>query len=105
MALLLSNVPHIAFAESRMISTSQIADDLSRAEAQQQIDTYLKMPELRKALTERGVSPDEISQRLASLSDSEMRQMATDMNQARYGGDILITILIVVLIIFLIKRI
>jgi hypothetical protein len=105
MAFLLTNLPHIAFAESHMISTAQIADELSRTEAQQQVESYLEKPELRKALLERGISPDEVSYRLASLSDSELRQMATQMHQAQYGGDILITVLIVVLIIFLIKRI
>lgn len=104
MALLLSHLPHIAFAESQMIPTSQVADELSRTEAQQQIETYLEKPELRKALLEKGISPDEVSYRLASLSDSELRQMATEMNHAQYGGDILFTVLIVVLIIFLIKR-
>jgi hypothetical protein len=105
MALLLSNLPHIAFAESHMISTSQVADELSRTEAQQQIESYLEKPELRKALIARGISPDEVSYRLASLSDSELRQMATEMNRAQYGGDILLAILVIVLIIFLIKRI
>ncbi len=112
---LMSNLPHVAFAETKspqrpqshnqMISTSQVADELSRTEAQQQVESYLEKPELRKALIERGISPDEVSYRLASLSDTELRQMATEMNNAQYGGDILITVLIVVLIIFLVKRI
>jgi len=105
MALLLTNLPQFAFAESHMISTSQVADELSRAEAQQQIESYLEKPELRKALLERGISPDEVSYRMASLSDSELRQMASEMNHAQYGGDILIAILVIVLIIYLIKRI
>lgn len=105
LSLMLSHLPQVAFAESQMISTAQVAEELSRTEARQQVENYLEKPELRKALLARGISPDEVSARLATLSDSELRQMATEMNSAQYGGDILLAILLVVLIIYFAKRI
>lgn len=107
MSLILSNVPAVAMAESgrTMIPTSVAVTELSRAESQRKISDELAKDDLRKALLDRGVSPDEVSTRLASLSDAELRQLAGQIDQARAGGDILFTILIVVLIIFLIKRI
>jgi hypothetical protein len=105
LSLMLSHLPQVAIAESQMIPTAQVAEEMSRAEAQAQVETFLKKPELREALIARGISPDEASSRLAALSDSELRQMATEMNSAQYGGDILLAILLVVLIIYFAKRI
>jgi len=105
MALTMSNLPQVVFAESQMISTAEVAEELSRGEAQQKVEGYLQRQEVRQGLLDRGISPDEVSQRLASLSDTELKQMATEMDRAQYGGDILVAILIVVLIIYLIKRI
>lgn len=113
MSLLLTNLPSVAFAEtslqsstmSGMISTQAVVENLTRAEAKQNIENYLSRSDLRQKLIDHGVSPDEVSKRLATLSDSEMRQLSGQMDQARYGGDILIAILVIVLIIFLIKRI
>jgi hypothetical protein len=104
MAFFMTNLPHVAFAESHMIATSEAVREFDRAQTQARVQSYLQMNAVKKALAARGISPDEMNQRLASLSDQELRQMADQMDQARYGGDILIAILIVVLIIFLIKR-
>ncbi|MBX2988350.1 MAG: PA2779 family protein [Bdellovibrionaceae bacterium] len=105
LSLLMSNLPGVAFASTGMISTAAVAEELNRAEAQRRVQSYLDRPDLREALIEQGLSPDEVSSRLASLSEAEMRQLAGQMEEARYGGDILVTVLLVVLIIFLVKRI
>ncbi|MGZ5280017.1 MAG: PA2779 family protein [Pseudobdellovibrionaceae bacterium] len=105
MALLLTHLPNVAFAESKMISTSEVAERLSRGEAEAKVEGYLQRQEIRQGLLDRGISPDEVSHRLASLSDTELSQMATEMDRAQYGGNILLTVLLVVLIIYLVKRI
>jgi hypothetical protein len=66
---------------------------------------YLNEGHVRDQLIQNGVAPEEASVRLASLSDQELRQLATQVQEARAGGDILVTILLVVLIVFLVKRI
>lgn len=103
MSLFISNVP--ALAADGMISTSSAVADLSRAQAQQNVQNFVNQGEVRSELLKRGVSPDEVTSRLASLSEAEVKQLAGQIETARAGGDILWTILIVVLIIFLIKRI
>ena len=110
LTLLLSHIPNIAVAEvalhlGQMIPTSELVTDLTREQAQSRIQNYLDQKELRQRLAERGLSADEISSRLASLSDTEMKQLAQQMDQAQYGGDILVAILLVVLIIYFVKRI
>ncbi len=104
MAMFISNVPSTVFAEA-MISTSVVAAELTRAQAQANVENILQRTDVRAELLKRGVAPDEITSRLASLSETELRELSGQMDQARAGGDILIAILVVVLIIFLIKRI
>lgn len=110
MTLLMSHIPNVAVAEvalqkGQMVPTNILVADLTREQAQSKIQNFLDQKDLRQKLAERGLSADEISVRLASLSDNEMKQLAGQMDQAQYGGDILIAILLVVLIIFLVKRI
>jgi hypothetical protein len=104
MSALMSQVPSTALA-GNMIPTSSVVAELSRAELQNDIESYLQEDQVRSELAKNGVSSEEISSRLASLSELELRQLAGQVQEARAGGDILMTILIVVLIIFLIKRI
>jgi hypothetical protein len=110
MAFFMTNLPHLAYAEStdKMIPTSIVAEQLSRAQAQTKVQDYLNRDDIKKELLKRGVSPEEVSQRLAGLSDHELRQLAGQMDQALYGGSvagILIVVVLVLLIIYLAKRI
>ena len=104
MSLFISNVPSTVLADG-MVSTSEVVAGLTREEAKADIENLLSREDVQNELEKRGVSAQEISSRLASLSAEEMRQLSGQINEARAGGDILITILVVVLIIFLIKRI
>ncbi len=105
MSLMMSNIPAVAFAEAQMISTTTLVNDLTRAQTEQKLQEFLSRSDVRQKLVEKGLSPEEASLRLASLSETELRQLSNQVDQAHAGGDILIAILVVVLIIFLIKRI
>ena len=110
LSLLLTNAPNLAFAEGvkefsgQMIPTSHVIADLTRAQAENKIEEFLSRSEVRQQLLEQGVSSEEVSLRMAALSESELKQLAHQVQQARAGGDILFTILIVVLIIYIVKR-
>jgi hypothetical protein len=104
LASLMVSVPAYAVTNQGMIPTSVVVAEMDRAQAQQRIQDFVKRADVQKALIDRGVSPSEVSSRLASLSETELHQLAGQVEQARAGGDILIVILIVVLIIFLIKK-
>lgn len=114
LSLIMSHMPEVAAATAtlppaeQMISTNSAVEMLSRSETESKVREHLQNEQLRTALQEHGVSADEVSSRLASLSNAELNQLATQMDQAKYGGDvggILIVVLLVVLIIYLIKRI
>ncbi len=114
MSVLLTNIPYLAWADSlenvpqQMITTSAVVEQMNRQQTEQKVQDFLARTEVRNEFVKRGVSPDEVSMRIASLSDRELKQLATQMDQARFGGDvigILIVVLLVVLIIYLAKRI
>jgi hypothetical protein len=108
LTVMLSHVPNVAAAEiasNQMVPTEAVVADLSRAQTEAKVLNYLSKSEVQQKLIENGVSPDEASARLASLSDQELKNLSVQIDKAQYGGDILFAILIVVLIIYLIKRI
>jgi len=105
---LLTNIPNMAFAESAklsMIPTSIVVAELTRAEAQAKVQSLLSRSEVQKQLLANGVSIEEASRRVASLSEAELRNLAGQLEQERAGGDVLVAVLLVVLIIYLVKRI
>lgn len=105
MSLWLTNLPSVAAAQVKMISTTSVVDDLSRAQTEQKVRDFLTREDVRKQLIARGVSPDEVSSRLASLSQSELNQLSGQINKAQAGGEILVAIVLILLIIFLVQRI
>ncbi len=106
MAAFISQAPAVAFAEvNRMLPTTTLIEELNREEATSQVQEFLSRDDVQAALIQRGLSPAEASDRLASLSVAELNDLSKQVQEAKAGGAILVTILIVVLIIFLIKRI
>ncbi|AZZ36295.1 hypothetical protein CIK05_05655 [Bdellovibrio sp. qaytius] len=109
LTLSLSNLPQVVFAETvhaqKMISTTEVLERFDRKVAQQKVANYLNQQDVEKKLVEQGVSVSEAKDRIASLSDSELQNLSQQIDKAQYGGDILFTILIIVLIIYLVKRI
>jgi hypothetical protein len=110
LSLCLAHIPEVASAEiaDQMIPTQAVVDSLSRIDLESKIQAQLNREDLKNEFRKLGVSPDEVSQRVANLSDAELRQLSQQMDQARYGGDIigiLVIALVVVLIIYFAKRI
>lgn len=108
LSALMTHIPDVALAETAatsMIPTSVVVSDLNKAEAQANVENFLNRDDVRQQLMKNGISPEEAATRVAALSPAEMKDLSSQMDQARAGGDILVTILVVVLIIFLIQRI
>ena len=110
LSLTLSHFPEVAFGAvaEQMISTTEVVETLSRTQVEAKIQSYLDREDLQKELKKLGISPTEVTERMASLSVPELNQLASQMDQARYGGDvfgILILVLVILLIIYLAKRI
>lgn len=111
MAAVISNVPHIAVAKvaGKMISTAEVVQELSREQAMAKVNTILSHAEVREKLVKLGLTQDEISKRMATLSDVEMQKFADQLDQAQFAGDgvvgILVIVVLVLLVIYLAKRV
>ncbi len=103
----LSNTPAFAAAAAhdfKLITTAEVVDEVSRAQKEQQVKDFLSRSDVRDQLIKHGVNADEASMRVASLSEQELNQLSTQVDEARAGGNILVAILLIVLIIYLVKR-
>lgn len=110
MAAILTNIPYMAAAEAipAMIPTSVVVEQMSMNEARAKVEAVVNREDVKSELIKRGVSPAEVNARIASLSEREMRQLASQMEAAQFGGDvtgILIVVVLVLLIIFLVRRV
>ena len=76
----------------------------SRQADLEQLGAVLARGEVAKALASRGLAPHEVEQRLAQLSDEDLRSLAANVDQIQAAGDvpqyiwILLAVLIVVII-------
>ncbi len=105
MSAILTNAPSLAMAESGMIATHTAVEELNEPQTLQRVQDFLSRADVQQLLIERGLTSDEATKRIASLSEMELRQLSGQIEQARAGGDALVTILIIVLIVFLVTRI
>lgn len=109
MSFVMTHIPEVASAEAapRMISTQEVVDLMSREEAEAKVITQLDRKDIQVELKKFGVSSEDAKSRLASLSEIEVRQLASEMENAQYGGviGILLAVVLVLLIVYLAKRV
>ena len=81
-------LPRSASAESHVVSPSQMQQDLSAASAVRQrneeaVRSFLATPQAERALQMAGVQPQQASNAISQLSDSELAQLATRSQNAQ----------------------
>lgn len=72
----------------------------------QEILKGIDNPEAQKQLAKFGITPEEAKQRVAALSDQEIRDMMNSKSSLQAGGDVIIgltTVLLIVIIILLVR--
>jgi len=90
--------------QAAMISSAQVADSVFSTAGDQdraRIITALSRTDVQTALVERGIDPVQARSRVASLTDEEASAMATQIENAPAGGDILGVIVLVFLVLLL----
>lgn len=95
-------------AKASMITTSEAFDSTKRDLAQKNVSDFLHRGDVKEQLVKLGLSPEEAQKRLTSLTDKEVKELSADIEESRAAGDlggILVLVLLIVLIIFLVKRI
>jgi hypothetical protein len=68
----------------------------SRAADMQQVQHVLESKVVAQRLAEVGLSEDEIQTRLGALTDEQLHSVASQLDGLQPGGDVLITLLIII---------
>jgi len=91
LALTLSTVGVFPNAVSAgMVGTAAILDlDIDRSSPRERVQTALTREDVRERLEAYGVAPEDAKQRVAVLSDAELRELSQRMETLPAGGDIL----------------
>ncbi len=111
LTVLLTRVPELYAVDAvqgQMISTTAWVNEAARQEMAEKVSKFLDRNDVREQMTASGVSAEEAKLRVAALSDAELQNLSNEIDKATYGGDvvgILVIVLLVVLIIYLVKRI
>ena len=96
-------------ANAGMIPTSEAVSGLTMAQNRENVNAFFNRQEVRKELVKFGVSANEASMRIASLSDSEIQRLAGEIDRAPAGGDAIVisltTVLLVIIILILLGKI
>lgn len=91
-------------ASAAIVSTREAAAPAGMAAERERVASFFSRDDVRKALEEQGVAPQAAIDRIAALSDEEVQQLATRIDEAPAGGNIL-GILFTVFIILLVTDI
>lgn len=88
-------------AQAAMVTTGAMVAQEQRADLEQKVMRLVNQEAASKVLASNGVTPDDVQQRLARLSDSELQQLANKADALPAGEGVLGVILLVILILVL----
>lgn len=100
--------PMMKSAHAGMISTSTAVEQMTKTADHQKVADFMGRKEVQDQLIKLGVNPIEAQERVAGLSDNELRKIAGSIENNTAGGNIvgiLTLVLLVILIIYFAKRI
>ena len=106
MTMLLISTPYQS-ALAALIDTGTVLDENQSREARDYIKQILAREDVRSALIAQGIDPLEAEARIASLSESEIIELADQIENLPAGGDglgfVIAVLVIVVLVIVIMK--
>ena len=94
-----------AIAQAEMISTLQAVESSGRAADLATINGALAREQVRQQFVAHGVDPAVIEARLASLTDSELRMLATQIEQMPAGASFLAVIGVVFVVLLILEMV
>lgn len=101
MSIFASSLQHAATAG--VISTQQYLAAVDRDAALARIDAVLARAEVRDQLERLGVDGVAADERIAALTDQELQQLATDLENLPAGGDLLGVVGVVFLVLLILE--
>ena len=100
-SLFVSSVQSAAYAS--VISTQEYLTAVDREATRARIDAVLAREEVRSKLEQYGVDPAETDARLAALTDPELEQLATDLENMPAGGSVLAVVGVVFIVLLILE--
>jgi hypothetical protein len=103
--MLISSVPRNADAG---LITSQMAADGSRQANIAKVQAALESKIVSQRLVDLGLNPEEVKAKVATFSDEDLHQLASNVDQLQGGGDglgVVIALLVIVLLIIIIIQV
>jgi hypothetical protein len=85
-------------ALAALVPTDAVTDPGGGADARGRLMRWLAREDLRLALAAQGLDAEEVQARVASLTDTEIEQLAGQLDKLPAGGDALATAIAVLLI-------
>ena len=92
-------------ADAQIISTLQVVESQSRAADLATVNAALAREQVRTQFESLGVDPAKVDERVASLTDSELRTLAGQMQDLPAGADALAIIGIVFLVLLILEAV
>jgi hypothetical protein len=92
-------------ADAQIISTLQVVESQSRAADLATVNAALAREQVRTQFESLGVDPAKVDERVASLTDSELRTLAGQMQDMPAGADALAIIGIVFLVLLILEAV
>jgi hypothetical protein len=104
----LTEIPVMRAQAASLITTQEAFSDYTRTQGESNIRDFMNRSDVKDKLVELGVDPFDAQKRIASMSDKDVKKLNDDIQKAVIAGDlggILVIVLLIVLIIYLAKRI
>lgn len=84
-----------------MLNTQQLVQESSMTSERAKLNAMIQREDIQSQFVEMGVSPEQVQQRVAALTDAEVAQLNHQMEQVPAGGDVL-GVLVLVFLVFII---
>jgi len=90
-------------AQAAMLSTQQVVNANSISDSRQKVEAFMARSDVRDQLQKWGVSPDQADQRVAALTDSEVQDLASRIDQQPAGGDVIAVVGVVFIVLIILE--
>jgi hypothetical protein len=89
-------------AKAQMVDTHAVIERQQQDETRMRISAFLARDDVQQIMLQNGVDADEAQARVSSLSDTELSEIAKNMDQLPAGGSAIGTIVGAAVLIFLV---
>lgn len=90
-------------ASAAMIGTETLASQSLRADTESRVQALLARDDVQAQLVAWGVDADQARERAAAMSDAELQQVATVLDQQPAGGGVLVIIGVVFVVLLVLE--